>query len=103
MEFDEQQAIAFIRARIPQDWGALCDDDEILNIIDMIWDYYEDNGMLDIDAAFSDDEAVADADALKAYVARMLSKDKAATLTADQAACVVDAELAYEQSIGLAE
>lgn len=81
----------------------MCDDDEILNVIDMIWDFYEDHGMLDIDAAFSDEDSAPDATAIKAYVARMLRKDTGAGLTAEQAACVVDAELAYEQSIGLAE
>ena len=52
MEFDETKAIEFIKSRLPEN-APNYDDDEILNIIDMIFDYYEDNGLLDINA---DDE-----------------------------------------------
>ena len=48
-------------------------DDEILNIIDIIWDWYEDNGLLDIDTE-ADDEDV-NTNALIKHVRKMLSKD----------------------------
>ena len=44
MEYDENDAIEFIVKKIEIE----VEEDEILNIIDIIWDYYEDNGMLDI-------------------------------------------------------
>lgn len=47
--FDEDNAIAFIRAQIGNEISSLYDDDEILNVIDIIWDFYESNGMLEID------------------------------------------------------
>lgn len=47
--FDEDDAIAFIRTQVGEEISSLYDDDEILNVIDIIWDFYESNGMLEID------------------------------------------------------
>ena len=55
MDFDENDAIAYIRAHIPADVAALYDDNELLNLIDIIFDYYEANGLLDLD--IDDDDA----------------------------------------------
>ena len=52
-EFDENKAIDFINSRLE---GKTYPQDEILNIIDMIWDYYESNGLLEIDDEDDDDE-----------------------------------------------
>lgn len=43
MQYDESEAIKFIRDYMPEDVSGRYSDDEILNILDMIWDYYEDN------------------------------------------------------------
>ena len=40
---------------MPDDISNRYDDDEILNIIDMIWDYYEDNGLLEISTSNDSD------------------------------------------------
>ena len=45
-KFDEDDAVKFIRAELPQDVSLKYDDDEILCIIDIIWDYYEKKGLL---------------------------------------------------------
>ena len=72
-EFDENQAVKAMRKAIPSENSSLYDDDELLNIIDIIWDWYEDQGLLDIDAE-ADDEDV-NTDALVKHVGKMLSKD----------------------------
>lgn len=41
--------------------GKQYDEDELLNIIDMIWDWYEDNGLLEIDTEADDEEVNVDA------------------------------------------
>lgn len=92
MEFDEQKAIEFIRAAT----GCTYDDDQLLNVIDMIWDWYEDNGMLDI--SLDDDDDV-DAEALKDHVAKMLRKDRGSVVNLDDVSAIVDAELAYENTL----
>lgn len=103
MEFDEKQAIDFMRSRLPEEWRDRYDDDELLNVIDIIWDYYEDNGLLDIDSALDDEDTDPDVDEIVAHVAKMLRKDKGAQVAQDHVAAIVEAELAYEQSIGLGD
>ncbi|MDE6490350.1 MAG: hypothetical protein K2L49_04240 [Muribaculaceae bacterium] len=103
MEFDEKQAIDFMRSRLPEAWRSRYDDDELLNIIDIIWDYYEENGMLDIDAALDDDASEPGVDDIVAHVAKMLRKDKGAIVMPEHVEAIVAAELAYEQSIGLGD
>lgn len=55
-EFDESEALDFIRANAGSERVSAYSDDDLLNIVDMIWDYYEINGMLDIDADADDEE-----------------------------------------------
>lgn len=100
--FDEDEAIKFIRHYMGPDKQDLYSDDEILNIIDMIWDYYEDHGLLELP---SDDEPQANDDdspempEIIAYVKKMLAKDKLAVVDKDDVPLIVEAELAYEKSI----
>lgn len=94
--FDEDKAVEFIRTRIHSD-GRYSSDD-ILEVIDMIWDYYEDNGMLDIDM---DDDSQgpegAERDKLVAHVVKMVRKDRGCRIDPDDVPAIVDAELAYEK------
>ena len=50
-----------MRKAIPSENSSLYDDDELLNIIDIIWDWYEDQGLLDIDAEADDEDVNTDA------------------------------------------
>ncbi len=97
-EFDENDAILYIRSHIAPEISARYDDDELLNLIDIIFDYYESNGLLDIDFSDSDDDEP-DTDEILEYITRMLRKDKAATLTPEDAAPMLDAYLDYEASL----
>lgn len=97
MEFEEQDAIKFIRTRLSDNANHEYDDDDILNVIDIIWDYYEDNGMLEIDCA-SDVEDCCMEDISK-YVVRMLKKDKLSNIKEEDVATIVKGELDYEASI----
>lgn len=74
--------------------GTAYDDDQLLNIIDIIFDYYEDNGQLDIDS-----DADFDVDDLIAHVSRMLAKDKGNAVAPVDVAALVNAELAYEDQL----
>lgn len=93
MEYDEQDAVNFIMSKTKLN----IDEDDILNIIDIIWDYYEDNELLDIDVNASDDEV--DANYLISHVVKLLKKDKYSTLTDNEIAKVVLAELEYEKTL----
>lgn len=98
MEFDEQKAIEYINNRLQKEYSIKYDDDEILNVIDMIFDYYEDNGMLDINC--DDDDEDVDRQLIE-YVAKMLKKDLYSQIKQEHIETIVGAELDYEASIEL--
>ena len=50
MEFDEQKAIEFINARLVENGRTAYPDDEVFNVIDMIWDFYDENGLLELES-----------------------------------------------------
>ena len=95
MEFDETEAIKYILDNA--ETFRKYDDDQILNVIDIIWDYYEDNGFLDI--SLDDDDSEVDSEALIKHVAKMLRKDKGSCIAEEDVAPIVLAELAYESTL----
>lgn len=98
MKFDEDDAIKFIRATLPSEINGKYDDDEILYVIDVIWDWYEKNGYLSIDASVTDEETT-DVDALVAYVRKEISKDREIMMDPADVDLIVKGELQYEESI----
>lgn len=99
MEFDESKAIAAMRAHVGEDISALYDDDELLNLIDLIWDFYEENGLLEIDDDDNMDDEDAILDDLVAYATRMLRKDRLATIRPEHIRPLIEGEIAYEQEL----
>lgn len=96
MEYDEQDAVNYILSKV----GIEIDEDEILNVIDIIWDYYEDNGLLEIDAnpvEKQKDESIN----LIAHAIKLLKKDKSSTLSEDVVSKIVLAELEYEKTLDI--
>ena len=53
--YDEDNAIAFIRKTLPENVNARYDDDEILYVIDIIWEWYEKNGYLDLNSEVTEE------------------------------------------------
>ena len=64
----------------------------------MIWDFYEENGLLDVDAADDDIDEDIEPDMID-YVTRMLRKDKSAVIDAADVPLMVRAEVEYEDSV----
>jgi len=95
--FDENDAIKYIRKALSPEVSALYDDDdEFLNVIDMVWDFYELNGMLDIDDEDDDpDEVTLRADIVD-YVKKTIRKDKGAHIRPQDIEGIVGAILDYE-------
>lgn len=96
--FDEDQAIKFIRATLTPEQNQIIPDDEILYVIDTIWDWYEKNGYLEINAEVTDDEEV-DVDKLVDYVRKEMRRAGELHITPDEVVDIVKAELQYEESI----
>lgn len=99
MEYDENIAIKQIRKVLYDKSNTIYDDDEILNVIDMIWDFYDENGMLDIDLEDGEDDSEAIYSELCDYVVRMLKKDKEAKILPEDVPAIVKAEVDYELSL----
>lgn len=102
MEYNEKKAIEFILSRLPQERRQAYSDDEILNVIDIIWDYYEESGLLDPATAMTDDDDDAEEQELAqltAHVKKMLAKDKGTTILAEDVDVIIAAEIEYENSI----
>lgn len=95
-EFDENEVVKQIRDNLPEESAKAYSDDDLLNIVDMIWDYYEMNGLLDIDASDDDDEPEDIVSDLVDYAKRMLKKDRGCKVQPDDLECIILAELAYE-------
>ncbi len=99
MEFDEQKAIEFINARLAEAGRPQYPDDEVLNVIDMIWDFYQENGLLDVDLSDDDEEDEDIEPDLIDYVVRMLKKDREAQIDPQDVPLMVRAEIDYEDSV----
>lgn len=97
-KFDEDQAVAFIRNYVGPKVSAQYSDDEILYVIDIIWDYYERNGYLSLSADITDEE-ILDEDELVAYVKKEIHNDKELMMEPADIAKIVKGELEYEESL----
>ena len=101
--FDEDKAVTFIKAELENnsDITKKYSGDDILEIIDIIWDYYEENGLLDLDMTDDSEEGDNNADRklLTTHVVKMIKKDKGSSINPDDIPFIVDAELKYEDSL----
>lgn len=97
-EYDEQQAVAFIRNYVGSGISREFTDDEILYVVDCIWDYYEQKGLTDLSDDLSDEEEIDTAD-LVSYVSKALKKDNVLVMDTNDINLIVKAELAYEQTL----
>lgn len=91
MEFDENKAIDYIKAHVENPDIAKYDDDDILLVIDTIFEYFE---KYDENEDFDDDN-----EKVIAYVKKQLAKDKDNAIGLDHVAEIVEAETAYENTL----
>ena len=96
--FDEDDAVKFIRAELPADVAKKYDDDELLCIVDIIWDYYEKKGFLSLNLDETEDE-VLDVDDLVKYVKKEVKNDEELIMDPKDVELVVKSELDYEESL----
>ncbi|MBQ0068587.1 MAG: hypothetical protein KBT09_02365 [Bacteroidales bacterium] len=89
-EFDDNDAIKFIRNDVPA--AQAISEDDLLLVVDTMFDYFE---SLDDDAP---DEAFDEA-AIVAYVQKQLKKDDENKVPADMVPAIVTAELNYEDTL----
>lgn len=97
-KFDEENAVKFIRESLPADVAAKYDDDEILCIVDIIWDYYEKKGFLSLNLDEIEEDML-DVDDLTKYVKREIKNDDDLIMDPKDVEMIVKAELNYEESL----
>lgn len=92
-EFDESEAIELMMAVLPAEKRS---QDAACEVLDLIYDFYEENGDLDIDA--DDDDA--DIGEIVGYISGMLARHPAEVVfTDDELRAMVEAEIGYENSL----
>ncbi len=96
--YDEDDAIRFIRATLPENVSAEYGDDDILYVIDLIWEWYERNGYTQIESDVTDSEFEHEVD-ITAYVQDQLRRDKDFLIDPANVGYIVKGELQYEESI----
>jgi len=92
-EYDEDEAIALMKSALGPEAPA---DEDIYQVLDLIFDYYDENGELDINAD-ADDET--DIDEMTDFIAGYLKGKSKSSLTREQIKALVLAEVGYEDSL----
>lgn len=95
--YDDAEAVRFIQSHLPQEVQGKYEDDDILLITDIMYEYFERNGWLD-----SDDEIDIDVEDIVSFVTSACKKDKDCHFDTNPESLrwVVEAELDYEESLG---
>ncbi len=97
-EFDENDAIAFIRNYVPNAIKNKYSDDDILLLIDTMFDYFEKG---DEDEILYDDDVVDEnnINEIVNYVKKNLRKDPDNQIEVDDIKYLVEGELEYENAL----
>ncbi len=98
MQYDEDAAVGFIRNYVGQEVSDQYSDDEILYVIDVIWDYYERKGFTGLSSKLTSEEMLDEAD-LIAYVKKEIARDKELLMDPADLDKIVKGELEYEESL----
>lgn len=98
LNYDEDEAVKFIRKLLPADKEMQYSDDEILYVIDVMYDWYEKNGYLSINMDVTEEEE-ADISKLTAYVKKEIARDGEMEMDPSDIELIVKGELEYEESL----
>ena len=95
--YDEDEAVKFILNYIPAEAKVRIDDDKIQYVLDVVYDYYDENGLIDED---STEEASIDEEEMFKFILKCSKKDKM-ELSEDDIQLVLDGEFEYGKSLGI--
>lgn len=100
MEYNESDAIRYIQNQLSQN----IKEDDILNIIDLIWDYYESKGLLEIsleDEDEDEDGVEEDIELIINYVKNNSTKKVSFKEDDNLIKQVIYAEIEYEKTLDI--
>ena len=95
--YDEDEAVKFILNFIPAESKDRIDNDKIEYVLDVVYDFYDENGLIDED---STEEASIDEEEMFKYIMKSSKKDKM-KLSEDDIQIILDGEYEYGKSIGI--
>ncbi|NLX81759.1 MAG: hypothetical protein GXZ03_09375 [Proteiniphilum sp.] len=100
LDYDEDDSIKFIQNHLPEEFKNKFSDDEVNYIVDLIYEFYETQGLFDE----SDDADIEiDVDLLLDFVVKNAKKDKIRDFSDDEIESIVAGELAYCDTLNLFE
>lgn len=97
LEYDDDEAVKFILKLIPKELKSKINDDAINYVLDVVYDFYDENGLIDED---STEEASIDEEEMLKYVLKAVKKDKM-ELSEEEVQLILDGEYEYGKSIGI--
>lgn len=97
LTYDDDEAIKFILDLMPSETRKRIDEDTVSYILDVVYDYYDENGLIEDESA---EEASIDEEELLKYVVKATKKDKI-DLTEDEILLILDGEYEYGKSLGI--
>jgi len=101
LEFDDSQAIEFIKNHLPEEQKTQIDEDAIQYVLDLVCEYYEENGLMDEEDEVEESE-IAEDDMFN-YISALVKKEKIFEMSDEQLQLILDGEFAYGKSIGIYE
>ena len=96
LDYDEDDAVEFIQSNLPKSIKKKLSEEDIIYLIDLIYEYYEENGFLDEEA---DDEIELDEEDLVNFVFENTKSANIENLTIEMVEAVIDGELSYCESL----
>ncbi|MDO5570289.1 MAG: hypothetical protein Q4F97_02335 [Bacteroidales bacterium] len=94
--YDDQDAVKFIQNSLPQELKGKFTDDDIVYITDVIYEFYESQGLLDDD--IEEDEAEVDLEDILEYVMKNSKRD-GFKFVDEEVRWVINGEFDYEESL----
>ncbi|MCE1155582.1 MAG: hypothetical protein LWW91_05610 [Bacteroidales bacterium] len=95
--YDEDEAVKFILSHLPEEAKSTIDDTMVEYVLDVIYEYYDENGLIDEDTT---EEASIDEEDMLKYIQKCAKKD-AMKLTEEQILLILEGEFNYGQSLGI--
>ena len=97
LEYDEDDAVAFILDFIPAEAKERISDVKIEYVLDVVYEYYDEKGLVDED---STEEASIDEEDMFKYILKCSKKDKM-DIQEEDVQLILDGEFEYGKSLGI--
>ena len=99
IEYNESEAIRYILSYLPKEDSSRLTDDDVQDVLDAIYDFYESEGLVQEDTT---EGADIDEDVMFNFVRDQLQTMRS-PLTDEQIRLILDGEFEYGKSIGIYE